>query len=272
MQAPSTASSSSIAWGGFFTNPSHTGRHNGCLDCRFALVAEGFVVGHDENGMKDQISPHIKARDCTLFQPRVNTPIHKVPFGDVPRVEIVLLPAHCWPCSVWGVARKKRLRWSIGFLHNRRQQLTRVMPSASSSASQTPRLSRGDNGSRHLGGSPLAPNLGPPGGPPRELLSAAPEAAVVTDTIETTWQVPTSLAGSSGPIDLQLSAVCTDGEGQTGADFAALTLTSMPLILIGTLVGQRDKTGLGFVNPQANTNANFSSWAEQPARDGLPRW
>jgi len=94
-------------------------------------------------------------------------------------------------------------------------------------------------------------------------LSAAPEAAVVTDTIETTWQVPTSLAGSSGPIDLQLSAVCTDGEGQTGADFAALTLNSMPLTSSG-LWWDNGTNSLGFVNPQANTNANFYPGPNSP--------
>ncbi len=102
-------------------------------------------------------------------------------------------------------------------------------------------------------------------------LSAAPEAAVVTDTIETTWQVPTSLAGSSGPIDLQLSAVCTDGEGQTGADFAAPHTHQYAIDLIGTLVGQRDKQP-GLCQPSSQHKRQFSSWAEQPARDGLPRW
>ena len=95
------------------------------------------------------------------------------------------------------------------------------------------------------------------------ILSAAPEAAVVTATIETTWQVPTSLAGSSGPIDLQLSAVCTDGEGQTGADFAALTLNSMPLTSSG-LWWDNGTNSLGFVNPQANTNANFYPGPNSP--------
>ena len=51
-------------------------------------------------------------------------------------------------------------------------------------------------------------------------LSATPDEETVLDTITTTWQVGGSPLATAGTIDLLFTAVATDGEGQSGADFA----------------------------------------------------
>ena len=79
-------------------------------------------------------------------------------------------------------------------------------------------------------------------------------AAPALDTIETTWQVPAAPAGSAGSTALLLSAICTDGEGQTGADFGTLTLTSTPLASLGLWWAEGpSEYGFGFADPQVNT-------------------
>ncbi len=91
-------------------------------------------------------------------------------------------------------------------------------------------------------------------------LPAAPVTSPITDTIETTWQVPAPPAGSSGSTVLQLTATCTDGEGQTGADFGDVNLTSTPLSSSGLWWADgTGEHGFGFVNPQINTTAEFHS-------------
>ena len=76
----------------FLSNTGHAGNCSSTLDGGFALVAEGFAVGHGQNGMKDQIRPHDDANGL-CFPPRFNTCFHNLISGcETPT------PAHIMPC------------------------------------------------------------------------------------------------------------------------------------------------------------------------------
>jgi len=81
--------------------------------------------------------------------------------------------------------------------------------------------------------------------------------ASLTDTLEATWQVPALPSGSSSSTELLISALCTDGEGQTGADFGTLNFTSTPLSSSGLWwVEGTGSQGFGFVNPQISNQVS----------------
>jgi len=60
-------------------------------------------------------------------------------------------------------------------------------------------------------------------------LSAAPKEGVVIDTITATWQPGEPPSNSMGTTEVLITAVATDGEGQSGADFATASLSSIGL-------------------------------------------
>ena len=88
-------------------------------------------------------------------------------------------------------------------------------------------------------------------------LSAPSGTATFTDTIETTWHAPTLPPGTASPAALSLSALCTDGEGQTGADFGTLTFTSPPLSASG--LWWTDMQGFGYTDPQVSLQTSHFS-------------
>lgn len=80
-------------------------------------------------------------------------------------------------------------------------------------------------------------------------LSAAPTAEAISDTIQVTWQVGPLASGSTGPIQLVLSAIATDGEGQVGADFKAATQHGVALSSSGLWwAGHPAEDGFGYFN------------------------
>lgn len=60
-------------------------------------------------------------------------------------------------------------------------------------------------------------------------LSLPPDGGMARDTVSVNWLAPPLPSGTPGPIALTVSALATDGEGQTGAAFKSAQLNGNPL-------------------------------------------
>lgn len=80
------------------------------------------------------------------------------------------------------------------------------------------------------------------------------------DTIDLQWTVPFPPASASGPIDLLLTAIVTDGEGGRGADFTSASVAVPPL----------ESEGLWYVDPDAALPLRFHPTAPLATEQALP--
>ena len=79
--------------------------------------------------------------------------------------------------------------------------------------------------------------VGPPGGGTwwtrSGMLTETPGSSSVIDTIALSWEAVAPSSWSGAPSELLISAIATDGEGQSGADFASATWQEIPLTSSG---------------------------------------
>jgi hypothetical protein len=92
--------------------------------------------------------------------------------------------------------------------------------------------------------------------------SAAPSTGSPAhiDTIDLQWTVPFPPASATGPIDLLLTAIITDGEGGRGADFTSASVAVPPL----------ESAGLWHVDPDAALPIRFFPTAPLATNQALP--
>lgn len=108
-------------------------------------------------------------------------------------------------------------------------------------------------------------SLGPTGGgtwwTTAGTLTEGPGNGTLVDTVTTTWQVSGLPPGSSGPVELMLTALVTDGAGQVGADFGTVQLIGTPLTSGG--LWWSESGGLHHAPPNGPTSTH-------PVEAGLP--
>lgn len=92
--------------------------------------------------------------------------------------------------------------------------------------------------------------------------SAAPSTGgpAHIDTIDLQWTVPFPPASATGPIDLLLTAIITDGEGGRGADFTSASVAVPPL----------ESAGLWHIDPDAALPIRFFPTAPLATNQALP--
>ena len=223
----------------FLADSGHAGGEGGILYSAFALGLQGFVFGHVQQGMKNQIRrsrAHSAPLSTAIPQAYPQLPCPSCFGPDIPPPSLAPRGR-----AGWMQDGKAPPRWS-GFSRRLFHCCDATVPlpfaftdPAATSKAPPPGVVAGGHrpGIRRTvveyirNRTPPTRNRGPD----------------LIDTVSLSWPVPQPPSGSSGPIPLRLTAVVTDGEGGRGAHFATATIPVPPLSSTGLWHVEPDNPG-----------------------------